>query len=113
MELVNHNNLPEFVSRIYEETQEIKRQLSQRLPEPQKPKENLLSEEALTFLKEQGYPITETTLNKKCSLGEIPYKIQGKRRNFSRSQLLAWLSQGCPNIKELKAIDLLALNTRK
>ena len=102
--LIEYDDLKQLLQEIFVENINKVKEITREIP----PKENLLSEEALIFLKEQGYPITKTTLNKMCSLGEIPYKRQGKRRVFSRSQLLAWLSQGCPN-KQLKTNPMEAL----
>jgi len=111
---VTFENLPEITGRLYSEVVELKKQLTQRLPEPSKPKEKLTSKEALEFMASEGYPITERTLNKKCSLGEIDYEIIGSRRVFKRSILKQWIEEGCPNVSQLKAADHLAnrLNQR-
>lgn len=105
---VTFENLPELTGRLYSEVMELRKQLTQRLPEPPRPKEKLTSKEALEFMASEGYPITERTLNKKCSLGEIQYEIIGSRRVFTRSVLKQWIEEGCPNVSQMKAIDKIA-----
>jgi len=109
MENVNHTNLPEYVGRIFYELTELRQQLSQRLPEPPKEKEKIITREALEHLANIGYPTTEFNLNKMCSQGRLDglYTIIGGRRVFSRTKLTAWVEQGCPNMRELEAADRL------
>lgn len=115
MEAVNHSNLPEYVGRIFSEITELKQQLTQRLPEPQKPKEKLITPEAIEHLASIGYPTTEFNLNKICSLGRLDgiYSIIGGRRVFSRAKLTQWVEQGCPNMREHNAADRLAATLNK
>lgn len=109
MENVNHQNFPEYVGRIFADLAWLKQQFSQRLPEPPKEKEKIITREALEHLANIGYPTTEFNLNKMCSQGRLDglYTIIGGRRVFSRSKLTQWVEQGCPNMRELEAADRL------
>lgn len=109
METVNHQNFPEYVGRMFSEILELKKQLNQRLPEPPKPKEKLITPEAIEHLANIGYPTTEFNINKLCSLGRLDgiYTIIGGRRVFDRAKLTGWVEQGCPNMREQNAIDKL------
>ncbi len=114
MEAVNHSNLPEVVGLLYSEFTEFKKMISQRLPEPPKPKEKLITPEAIEYLASIGYPTTDFNLNKMCSLGRLDgiYTIIGGRRVFSKTKLGQWVEQGCPNMRELLAADRLQKTVR-
>ncbi|QCR24746.1 hypothetical protein C1N53_21910 [Pontibacter sp. SGAir0037] len=47
-------------------------------------------EEAVKFLNNQGYPISESQLYKLTSTKQIPFKKFGRKLIFSRGDLLAW-----------------------
>lgn len=113
METITLETMPRAMSLVLDKLDSIERRINQ--PEPSKPpKENLNSQEAREFLKEQGYDISEFTMNKKASLGEMPpHTMLGRNRVFKRSDLEAWVQSGCPNWNELEASKRIAENLNK
>lgn len=45
---------------------------------------------AVRFLREQGYPTSKAKIYKLTSSGHIPFRKYGNRLVFSRKELLAW-----------------------
>lgn len=59
-------------------------------PEIPQVSDNLNVEDALIFLRDNGYPTSKAKLYKLTSTDRIPYKKYGIKLVFSRKELLQW-----------------------
>ncbi len=109
--MITFEKMPETVASILEKLNGIEKML-EHLPPKEQPKQTLLNDDLLDLLREHGIHWSESTLNKNCSLGRIPYTIRSKRRVFDRDTILNWIKQGLPDASELKAIDHLQKQTQ-
>ena len=105
---------------ITEETQLraiIQEELSRAIPTATPVKEEVDSitlESAVTFLAEQGYPISKAKIYKLTSSEDIPHRKFGQKLVFSRKDLLQWAeSQSKPRNSKLEAIQTLAESAKR
>lgn len=76
--------------------------------------DRLNKEQALTFLNEQGYHVSESTLYKLTSTKKIPFKNFGRRLIFSRKELLKWVESQTIDTNDTSEVDLaLARSARR
>lgn len=68
--------------------------LDERIKKGQKPhkeiSDSISMEDALIFLRDNGYPTSKAKLYKLTSTDRIPYKKYGIKLVFSRKELLQW-----------------------
>lgn len=86
-------NMDKIILTTREELKEIILEvLQEHFPREEKaePSDTLSIEEALEFLKDNGYSTSKATIYKFTSQNSIPYGRYGKRLVFSRKSLLKW-----------------------
>ncbi|QMU30130.1 helix-turn-helix domain-containing protein [Adhaeribacter radiodurans] len=80
---------------------------------PQLPSDRCNKEEAIQFLNEQGYKISESRFYKLTAANELPAKRFGSRLVFSRKELISWIeSQLLDNSNKQDTLLSLAKSAR-
>lgn len=83
-------NLPFIAEQIYKEIMDLKLSLLTKEKMPKQYPKHLDINEAVTFLNEQGYKITKSSLYKMTSTRKIPFsKFLGKLV-FETKELITW-----------------------
>jgi hypothetical protein len=65
--------------------------------------------EALDFLKKQGYPISKSKLYKLTASNEIPHSVFNNHLVFTRKELLGWVSTQTVERSDSKSMTVLEL----
>lgn len=89
----------------------VQEEVSKLLPtnQPTKPEiDTMTLESALTFLAEQGFPVSKAKLYKLTASNKIPCRKFGQKLVFSRKDLLNW-AESQTKIKDNKEETLLTL----
>ncbi len=90
MKLLTFDRLPEAVTQLTKQVNELKTLIVEKQDNPPTEKERLLTiQEAAKFLS-----LAVPTLYVKVSKRDIPFMKQGKRLYFSESELLEWIKAG-------------------
>jgi hypothetical protein len=85
---INHNNLPEAVSELFNELSSIKNLLLNQNNQPET--DQLLTiQQTGEFIK-----LTPATIYGLVSKNSIPYSKKGKRLYFSKQELINWIKEG-------------------
>lgn len=95
----------------------IQEEVAKVIPEAASPLEEIDTitlENAITFLEEQGYPVSKAKMYKLTSANQIPYKKFGQKLVFSRKDLLQW-AEDSTRIKNDKTtvIETLAKSAKR
>ena len=94
----------------------IQEEVSRAIPQTPKPKDEIDSitlEVAVTFLAENGYPISKAKMYKLTSANNIPYQKFGQKLVFSRKSLLAWAEANTKPKHDSLAISLALARSAK
>ena len=88
---LNLEKLPNAVSAILREVEEIKRMLISNKPRKEPDTKRLSINEAENFFVEQGFPVSKSKLYKLTSEGKIPHEKFGIRVLFRQDKLIDWI----------------------
>lgn len=94
----------------------IQEEVARVFPAPSNPKNEIDSitlEIAITFLAENGYPISKAKMYKLTSANRIPYQKFGQKLVFSRRSLLAWAEANTKPKHDSLAISLALARSAK
>lgn len=94
----------------------IQEEVSKAMPTKTSKKEEIDSitlEVAVTFLAENGYPISKAKMYKLTSANNIPYQKFGQKLVFSRKSLLAWAEANTKPKHDSLAISLALARSAK
>jgi hypothetical protein len=90
MVTTDFNNLPQQIDKILNEVSAIK-VILERIKKPEEiPKKNLNLDDALDFLKNQGFPMSKSKIYKLCASKKIPHSHFGNRLVFNTKELIGW-----------------------
>lgn len=90
-EQTTFNNLPERMDYLISEILELKLILIQRIEKPEEIPKYLDIEQALLYLKKQGYSMSKSKLYKLTSQGNIPCRKSEGRVYFTPQLLCDWV----------------------
>lgn len=88
---LNFEKLPNAVSVLLREVEEIKKMLISNKPRSEPNIKRLSINEAQAFFLEQGFPISKSKLYKLTSEGKIPFEKFGIRVLFKQDKLIEWI----------------------
>lgn len=91
MESISYDNLPQRVGEMILDIKEIKSLL--KVEAKSEPVSKTFSlDRAISFLKEQGYPVSKSRIYKLTATGSggLPFRRFGSRLVFDRDELLEW-----------------------
>lgn len=94
----------------------IQEEVARAFPTPSNPKNEIDSitlESAISFLTENGYPISKAKMYKLTSANRIPYQKFGQKLVFSRRSLLAWAEANTKPKHDSLAISLALARSAK
>lgn len=112
---LSFDKLPNAVSTILREVEEIKRMLTNNKPRSEPDTKRLSINEAQKFMQEQGFPVSKSKLYKLTSEGKIPYDKFGIRVLFRQDKLIDWIENemNLSTKSESKHVMILANSARR
>ncbi|UUF15200.1 MULTISPECIES: helix-turn-helix domain-containing protein [Flavobacterium] len=89
---LSFETLPSAVGLILKEMEEIKKILINDSSTNDPEIKRLSTNEAIKFIREQGFPISKSKLYKLTSEGKIPHEKFGMRVLFKKDNLVSWFA---------------------
>jgi len=89
--VTNYGNLFQQIDRLIEEVEALKRLVFKRIEKPEEiPKKHLNLSDALKFLKNQGFVMSDSKMYKLCAKKQIPHNHFGNKLVFNTKELIGW-----------------------